>query len=72
MMFVKKEKKLQIVLSDLRIEAQRIAWLETKKELDASRAEVAKSEKISLDNGWCEMCSCNHPIGQHHDRESYL
>ena len=71
MMFVKKEKKLQIVLSDLRIEAQSIAELERVRELDASLAKLGTLKKIPTANGWCDICSCNHPFAQHQDHGSH-
>jgi len=70
MKFLKVEKKLRVVLRDLRVEAQRIAELEWVRELDASRARDRELD-ASLAS-WCDICSCNHPPNQHHDRESYL
>ena len=62
MRFLTIEKKLQIVLRELRVEAQRIAEFERIRNLKESSVAGAnlKSGKI-----WCSDCSCDHHPGQH-------
>ena len=71
MKFLKIEKKLQIVLWELRAEAQRNAEFERIKKLDESYVAARRNRPFQSAKHWCWLCGCNH-LGEHNDRESYL